>query len=546
MDRKSLNKVKSALRSELTRSSEGLRVPGQPKIYYLSYLFRDLDGYSVWGRLGSIWSRKPLRKRNVYADVRVGSYRTDQTTKGGLNDNSDDNDSVDFCRLPLEDDVDSLRYALWRLTDSKYREAVAAFHERQAHLIHYRDENASYPSFQKGTAERSSERLRTLEIDRDYWDDYVRRSSRALKKHTDFQNTYVSFTGRTTTKVFVSTEGSEIVWQSNEFSLVASLWMLTEKGEAVEMSVVRTVADAVELPALADFIKLIDAKVAAARNVSVAKTLHSYSGPVLFAPIPAGLFFHEVLGHRLEGNRMLSSDEGKTFADKIGKPVTHPDLDIYDDPTRKRFAGSSLVGAYPYDDEGTPSERVTLVEGGCLRRLLSSRAPLKSRGHQSNGHGRNESFQRPISRMGNLFIEARKGHSWSELKTLLIEEVRRRSLPYGIAILECEGGETETESYDVQAFMGEVTVAKKIFPDGSEEFVRGVDFVGTPLASLSNVIGVGNDHEVDNAYCSAESGTIPVSTISPAVLMANLELQAKDLTRMTSYALPMPWADGRQ
>lgn len=147
--------------------------------------------------------------------------------------------------------------------------------------------------------------------------------------------------------------------------------------------------------------------------------------------------------------------------------------------------------------------------------------------------------------MGNLVIESRKGQSWEQLKALLLEEVRTRKLPYGIMLLECEGGETETESYDVQVFLGEITVAKKVFPDGSERFLRGVDFVGTPLASLSNVIGVGDTHAVDNAYCSAESGTVPVSTVSPALLLSSLELQAKDSTRMTSYALPVPWAKGQ-
>jgi len=542
MNRTSLRKTKAALHAELTRSRDSLRVSGQPKIYYLSYLLRDAVGYSVWGRLGALWSSRPIRQRNAFADVRVGSYRSDQTSKGGLGDNSDEVDSVDFCGMPIEDNADSLRFALWRLTDAKYREAVAAYHERRAHLIHYRDENAGFPSFQKGDGLRSSTRLHHTNIDTEYWDDYVRRASRALKKHTDFQNTSVSFSGRTTTKIFVSTEGSELVWQTEEYSLVASLWMLNGAGETVDMSVVRTVADLSELPSLKEFEAMTEAKVRVARELASAETTTSYSGPVLLAPIPAGLFVHEVLGHRLEGNRMLSSDEGKTFADKVGKRVTHASLDIYDDPSLRQYEGQSLVGHYPYDDEGIPSGRASLVENGVLRRLLSSRAPLRARGHRSSGHARNESFQRPISRMGNLVIESREGQPWEILKALLIDEVRKRELPFGIVLLECEGGETETESYDVQAFLGEITVARQIFPDGSERFLRGVNFVGTPLASLSNIIAVGDTQVVDNAYCSAESGTVPVSTVSPALLLSNLELQAKDSTRMTSYALPVPWA----
>ena len=74
-----------------------------------------------------------------------------------------------------------------------------------------------------------------------------------------------------------------------------------------------------------------------------------------------------------------------------------------------------------------------------------------------------------------------------------------------------------------------------------EKYVRGVDFVGTPLAALSHIIAVGNKIETDNAFCGAESGTIPVSTISPAILMSTLELQAKETSKVTQYALPLPW-----
>ena len=164
----------------------------------------------------------------------------------------------------------------------------------------------------------------------------------------------------------------------------------------------------------------------------------------------------------------------------------------------------------------------------------------------SNGHARNQNFERPISRMANLVIQSKGGKAFAELKKDLIEEIKRRKIPFGIILYDVEGGETGTEAYNFQAFMGEITLAVKVFPNGKEKYVRGVDFVGTPLSSLNHIVAVGNEQYVDNGYCGAESGTIPVSTVAPSLLLSNLELQAKDPTKVTQYKLPLPWFDSKK
>jgi len=80
----------------------------------------------------------------------------------------------------------------------------------------------------------------------------------------------------------------------------------------------------------------------------------------------------------------------------------------------------------------------------------------------------------------------------------------------------------------------------QVWADGRENLVRNVNFVGTPLSALRNIIAVGDTPACENAYCGAESGMVTVSTTCPALLMANLELQAADQRKFTQYALPMP------
>jgi hypothetical protein len=142
--------------------------------------------------------------------------------------------------------------------------------------------------------------------------------------------------------------------------------------------------------------------------------------------------------------------------------------------------------------------------------------------------------------MGNLVIAFDDGVSHAELKQRLIAEVRRQKMRYGILILEAEGGETATDAYDFQAFMGTVSLAVQVWADGRENYVRNVNFVGTPLSSLREILAVGDTPVCYNSFCGAESGMIPVSTTCPAVLLGNLELQASDQRKYMQYLLPMP------
>ena len=257
-------------------------------------------------------------------------------------------------------------------------------------------------------------------------------------------------------------------------------------------------------------------------------------------PVPAGLLIHEALGHRLEGNRILCSGEGQTFRDSLNQKILPPYLTIEDDPRLERFQGISLVGHYQYDDEGVPAQNAELVRRGVLKGFLTSRAGIKRR-HQSNGHARSERYERPMSRMAVTRVFSENGLNDDELKRRLIEEVIRQDLPFGIRVLSATGGETATEAYNFQAFLGEINLAARVYPDGREELVRGVDFVGTPLNATRTIIAAGNRYEVDNAYCGAESGWVPVSTIGPSLLISHLELQGKTDTPYKQPCYPIPW-----
>jgi predicted Zn-dependent protease len=538
-------RLSNLLRDELERASSAMRYPGHPPPYFLSYLVRDEDIWVIDARYGALFEDSHTRRRDCLADVRVGSYKHDQVQDGGLHDNNREDESFGYVELPLSGSEDGVRHALWRLTESKYREAVDAFLRKRSVELTYKNAHPELRSFEKRDPIEDVRHRRFPPLDREAYRRYVIGASRELKKYPRLKNGYVKLTVRNATRTFVSSEGSLLVDTSPFWSLDIYVWYLSDAGTSFPFAQSFFVTDPGELPSLAEAKKVVHRMHDRLALLSKAPTLRSFSGPVLLEPKPAGLLVHEAIGHRLEGNRLLSTGEGQTFRDSLGQQILPEGFHVWDDPRMRRFEGRSLAGHYRFDDEGVPAERASLVEDGQLTGFLTSRSPI-SRRHRSNGHGRSRYHARAITRMGVTVMKHERGLSDAELRRAFLDEIKRQRVPYGIRILEASGGETTTDSYDFQAFLGQIDFASRVYPDGKDELVRGVDFVGTPLNALRSILAASARTEVDNAYCGAESGDIPVSTVSPALLVEELELQYKPERAYAEFAYPMPWERRRR
>lgn len=538
--RATLDKLIPILRKDLRRATR-INKRGFPKVYYCSFLLRDINWFNTWASSGSVHRRRSDHTRNVYCDLRVGDYRYDQVMDGGLLDNDEECESYFHLGVPIDTrNYDGMRFALWRLTDAKYREAIADFTKRRSSSIHTIDQNKSLGSF---TSEKRVIKIRNAKpepIDEERWVRFCKNVSRWIAKLSSSTSGSVEFDATQSTKIFVNTEGSLIVQHSQIFCLIIALRTLTKDGSQLEQELVINCASQSELPDMRELKKLIEDKYHKLVQTTKAKKIHSFSGPVLLYPTPAGLLLHEAIGHRLEGSRLLSSTEGQTFKGQIDKPVINIPITVRDNPRLKKFNGVTCIGAYDYDDEGVPAQNALLIDKGILKDFLTTRAPLARGRHQSNGHARTEKHQRPISRMSVTMIECERAFTHEELKRKLVAEIHRQRKPFGMIIYETMGGETETNAYDFQAFSGEISYATLVYPNGKEVCVRGVNFVGTPLQALNNVLAVGNELEINNGFCGAESGFIPITTISPALLISNLELQSKQEELVTQFILGKP------
>jgi predicted Zn-dependent protease len=234
--------------------------------------------------------------------------------------------------------------------------------------------------------------------------------------------------------------------------------------------------------------------------------------------------------------------EGQTFRGQAGQRILPPFLSILDDPTLRATAGVPLNSSYTFDDQGVPAERTVLVKDGKLQSYLLSRRPVRPFVH-SNGRGRAQGNRPPMARMSNLIVESQHPLTAAALKAELMAEARRQGKPYGLIVKDIAGGNTNTTGFGYQAFKGPPRLVYRVDArTGAEELVRGVELVGTPLSSINRILATGDAPGVFNGYCGTESGYVPVSTVSPAVLVGELELQRVTRTRERSPILPSPWS----
>jgi predicted Zn-dependent protease len=268
-----------------------------------------------------------------------------------------------------------------------------------------------------------------------------------------------------------------------------------------------------------------------------------FNGPAILSGRAAAVFFHEVLGHRLEGQRQRGDEEGQTFTKELNKEVLPTFLSVADDPTLTAFGKTWLSGNYEYDDEGRKAQRVALIQDGVLKTFLMSRLPIASFA-ASNGHGRASTGHVPTGRQGNLIVTSTKSVPEAELRKQLIEEAKKQGKPYGLYFEDISSGFAVTQRSSPQAFSVVPLVVWRVYVDGRpDELVRGVSIVGTPLAAMKRILATGDRSEVFNGECGAESGTVPVSAVSPAMLLSEMETQRQQQGTARPPILPIPGAE---
>jgi predicted Zn-dependent protease len=512
------------LSDELQRNFTILKQKGDPPPYYMAYSVTEAETQVISASIGTITSRNADRVRYLDITIRVGSPALDnyhiirgertRFTPGSV--------------FPLDDVADAIRRKLWLDTDRTYRLAARRLIEiksNQQVKLQQADDSADFSSEPPSVHEESPPRLPPIDEE---WVGRLRKWSVALAESPGMLSSSIAMVVERQTKYLVNTEGTKLL-HGRTFANIS----ISARGKAADGMDVGTMEDfqGTELDRLAKS-ETIEAAVnrvgSDLAKLLRAPTVEPFVGPAILSGRAAGVFFHEIFGHRVEGHRQKDEAEGQTFTKAIDTPVLPDFLSVTFDPTRKSIASTDLNGTYSYDDEGVKARSLTVVENGILKTFLMSRSPIQGIDH-SNGHGRRQPGAEVVSRQSNLIVESKKKVTNPQLREMLLAEIKRQNAPYGLYFEQVTGGYTTTQRRGLQAFTVIPLIVYRVYPGGRpDELVRGVDIVGTPLASFANILATSDKLEVFNGYCGAESGNVPVSASSPALLVSRVEIQKKD------------------
>ena len=508
--------------------------------YFLSYSVSDASFVSIRAQYGALADSSQGRARVADVQVRVGDSKLDNTH--GTHRGS----AVKSMQLPLGDDREALERTLWLATNNGYGNALESYLRVKTEAqVRAKEEDTSPDFSQQAPQTHIGAMAAPVAIDRAAWERRVRELSRIFRDYPDVYQNMVMLTVQNETDYFASSEGSQIVTPHLQARLVAIAVTRAEDGMDLFREQTFEAETVDGLPAQSDLEAAVRDLGKSLEALRKAPVTEPFDGPAILSGRAAAVFFHEVLGHRLEGQRQRGVEEGQTFTKDVGKPILPEFLSVVDDPTLTTFGNTWLSGNYEYDDEGQKAERVDLIRDGVLKNFLMSRLPIASFS-SSNGHGRAETGHVPTGRQGNLIVTSAKSVSESELRKELIEEAKKQGKPYGLYFEDISSGFAVTERASPQAFQVIPLVVWRVYVDGrSDELVRGVSIVGTPLAAMKSIIATGDKSEVFNGECGAESGTIPVSAVAPAMLLSAIETQRQPQGTARPPILPIPSADAQ-
>jgi TldD protein len=536
--------VLQSMQKELNRSFTKLKKDGEQNLYFLAYRLYDTQAIEMSAEYGGLISDKPeSHKRTLDIEVRVGSPKIDNThkTRGGGSRMGSEFTSRSL--IPLDDDEAALRTALWERTDAAYKSAEADYQK----VLTNRDvriaEEDNSDDFSKEKPAVYYGKALEMNVDRTAWEDRLRRLSAIYRKYPHIKSSLVRFSATKTKRYLVTSEGTIIEDEHIQYRVYTIAEATADDGMRVWLY------DGVEAPTKTDLPddekldQMVNKVAASVEELRVAKAAEPFAGPAILQAKSAGVYFHEIFGHRIEGHRQKDESEGRTFTKLIGKEIMPTFITVVDDPLKERLGTKALNGFYRYDDEGVPAQKAVLVDKGILKGYLMERSPIRGFPN-SNGHGRSSPGSKPVARQANLIVDSTKRVPYATLRAQLIAEIKRQGKPYGLVFDEIAGGFTMTQAFMPQVFKLKPLRVWRVYPDGRpDELLRGVDLVGTPLTSLERILGAADDDDVFNGTCGAESGWVPVSAISPSLLVQTIEVERNIKEQDKPPVLPPPGED---
>jgi len=586
------NEIIDAIAEEMNRAMTSLEIPGNPKPYHIAYKITEVDVNDVAASLGHTSSKRNRHFVNIEARVRVGSPALDNSNY--VVPQADELDGVVALNLPLEATPRIASRAAWLVTDAAYKEALIQLRAKLEARRAGGTGRGDVPSFSPitgGLAAPSGDKtpanapkvvvseepvlvpvLETL----DELETRAKAVSGVFRDLAHIRDSRVAVTSYLERRWYLTTEGTSATDTRRASGVLIVASGQADDGQPLSQYFLRYGHTAKDLPTekeLEGEAKRLSETIAA---LAKAPVMDRYSGPVLFEGEGAVGLIRTTLAPHLGGTPTpegLNPQEAKTFGgaltDKVGLRALSPLLSIVDDPTAKTGGGKPLIGGYKTDDEGVAAQRVEIVKNGTLKTLLLSRTPSQ-KGQVSNGHARRTpeggAFHGSAT---NLFVSGNGAVARAQLVQKLIAAARGEGLKYGLVIKRFDDAAVTSapefsrrelvqmiKTTD-QALPPPAILAYRVYPNGKQELVRGVQLGEVPIRAWKDVLGVSREVTSYNFLAATESqlqlrltggvddgfvpsGGIESGIITPDLLMKEMDVVGSTAGERAAPVLPKP------
>lgn len=541
--------IMRAMRDELKRSMQELRLPSLEKPYFIAYSLTDYQTYTVKASFGSLTESRHSKEKRLTVGLRVGSAQFDNTNffdpALGFFGSSDDEERFKSRPLPSELDYTALRRELWLATDAAYKQSAELFAKKQAALKN-RVRLDTLPDFTTFPAAAFADTIPVPAFDTPYFEKLAIELSAIFKEFPTIALSSVAVEYIPQREYYVTTEGREYI--KTEIICGIEITATTQAKDGMPLAQVFSTYSKTPsgLPARDSLLKATRT-LAERLNASVsAPILQAYSGPVLFEEQAAAEVFVQIFAPNCATQRspvtergMSDTPQNAAFQNKIGARVLPEFISVQALPKLPLAGATQLVGAYTIDDEGIPAEAFQLVKNGYLKGLMSSRTPTR-RVKTSNGHNRGGAAM-----FSTMDVSATKDRTLStkKLRERMMQLCKDRELPYGIIVRKILNPNilmttlynlTEGD-FPFARTPGQLSALEvyKVFPNGREELVRGCDVAGLTPQSFKDILALGDKKFAYNCYAvpitpsfyTGGSQFLPASVLTPSMLFEDIEIR---------------------
>lgn len=534
-----LKQLKSELQHNLIEISQKDTIP----VYFGTYRVHDSAAWTLVADQGSLFSENISNSRTGEVELRLGGPWLDQTHPLA-DDNSLNSSGIVVVPLHLGDSVQKLNRRLWRMaTEQAFRDAKERLFKVAQAAQTQRTSTTPLPDLAPTPILNTKTPVRVIKLDTARQHQLKNQLIALSQKFTSLKHLQLSqliYKYSITQRILINTEGSEVVDLDTLSSLLLVLSSRHKDGSDISLVDTRSFKSMPTDREIQEISAEMGPELALLDSIYDAPLLDPYAGPVLLEGRAAAVFLHEILGHRVESDRFRLASDGQTFLSRLKQPILPNFISIYDNPLQKYMEDIPLNGHYHFDDEGVQAQGTTLVQDGILTNFLSNRSPALPN-QFSTGNGRAVLGAKPMVRMSNLILSSQESSPDSLLRQKLIDLLQKENLPYGLIVKDLSGGFTNTARFMPQAFKLQPYYVLQVFADGRpDRLARGLDITGTPLVSLGRIHTTGQKPYVFNGFCGAESGWLPVSAVSPALLFDKLEFEKQQLQPALPPFLSVP------